>query len=87
MYRSMLGSQICIPVCCSCSPLTSILKSVRVHFAAGDEALRGTHAVTLHNWHEFVANGCARRRLWRSAVRGSQGVIAFPRQEYIRARD
>ena len=28
------------------------LKSVRVHLAAGSEALRGTHAVMHHNWHD-----------------------------------
>ena len=36
----------------------------------------------------FVANGCVRRcpvSLWRSAVRASQRVLAFPNQEYIRA--
>ena len=29
-----------------------VLKSVRVHFAAGSKALRGIYAATRHNWHD-----------------------------------
>ena len=32
--------------------MTMQLKSVCVHFAAGSKALRDTHAVTRHNWHD-----------------------------------